>query len=335
MGGNVLVTGGAGYIGSHACKALAASGYNPVAFDNLVYGHRWAVKWGPFIRGDLADAASLEQILREHNVQAVLHFAAYAYVGESMEHPGRYFRNNVSGSINLLNAMVAAGVRKIVFSSTCATYGLPETLPISEEHPQRPVNPYGESKLFIERALKWYETAHGLRSVALRYFNAAGADGDGDIGEDHDPETHLIPLAIESALGRRSHLDIFGTDYPTPDGSAVRDYIHVTDLATAHVAALDYLAAGNASSALNLGTGRGHSVREVIAEVERVSGRKLPAREAPRRPGDPPVLVAAWEHAARLLQWRPRHSDLGTIVETAWRWHEGRAAVSEARNAVA
>ncbi|MFO1434438.1 MAG: UDP-glucose 4-epimerase GalE [Candidatus Competibacteraceae bacterium] len=322
MAPNVLVTGGAGYIGSHTCKALAATGFVPITLDNLVYGHRWAVKWGPFIQGDLAEPALLRQVLRTHEIQAVVHFAAYAYVGESMQDPGKYFRNNVVNTINLLDAMVAGGVHSLVFSSTCATYGLPEVLPIAEDQPQRPVNPYGESKLFIERALQWYGCAHGLRSVALRYFNAAGADVSGEIGEDHDPETHLIPLVIQAALGRRPQVDIYGTDYPTPDGSAIRDYIHVSDLASAHIKALDYLLAGGESVALNLGTGQGHSVREVITTVEAVGGRSVPARQASRRAGDPPVLIAAGERARRLLGWEPRLSDLPTIVATAWRWHE-------------
>ena len=322
MAPNVLVTGGAGYIGSHTCKALAAAGFAPITLDNLVYGHRWAVKWGPFIQGDLAEPKLLQQVLCTHEIQAVVHFAAYAYVGESMQDPGKYFRNNVVNTINLMDAMVATDVRYLVFSSTCATYGLPEVLPIAEDQPQRPVNPYGESKLFIERALHWYEGAHGLRSVALRYFNAAGADASGEIGEDHDPETHLIPLVIQAALGRRPQVDIYGTDYPTPDGSAIRDYIHVSDLAGAHVKALDYLLAGGENVALNLGTGQGHSVREVIATVEQIGGRPVPARQAPRRAGDPPVLVAAGERARRLLGWKPRFSDLPTIVATAWRWHE-------------
>jgi UDP-glucose-4-epimerase GalE len=317
----VLVTGGAGYIGSHACKALAAAGFLPVAFDNLVYGHPWAAKWGPLVVGDLADAEALARVFTGHRIEAVVHFAAYAYVGESMQDPGRYFRNNVANTLNLLEAAVAHGGGQLVFSSTCATYGLPDRVPIGEDAPQRPVNPYGESKLFVERALHWLGVAHGLHSVSLRYFNAAGADPEGELGEDHEPETHLIPLVIQSALGVREEVRVFGTDYPTPDGTAIRDYIHVTDLADAHVAALEYLRAGGASRALNLGTGRGHSVRDVIAAVERVSGRPVPAREAPRRPGDPPVLVADPTRAGAVLGWHPRLSDLETIVATAWAWH--------------
>ncbi len=329
----VLVTGGAGYIGSQTCKALAAAGYSPVALDNLVNGHHWAVRWGAFEQADLADGETVERVLRKHDIAAVIHFAAYAYVGESMTDPGKYFRNNVANTLNLLEAMRAAGVGRIVFSSTCATYGVPDAAPIAEDHPQRPVNPYGESKLFIERALYWNGVAHGLRWMALRYFNAAGADPDGEIGEDHDPETHLIPLAIETALGRRRELQVMGTDYPTPDGTAVRDYIHVTDLADAHVRALRHLEAEGTSGALNLGTGRGHSVREVIAMVERVSGRKVNARNAPRRAGDPPALVAAPGRAKELLGWEPRWSSLETIVQTAYRWHSAHAPGASERAA--
>jgi UDP-arabinose 4-epimerase len=322
MKGNILVTGGAGYIGSHTCKALADAGYTPVTLDNLVYGHEWAVKWGPLIEGDLADVALIREILREYSIEAVIHFAAYAYVGESMQNPGKYFRNNVSNTINLLDAMVERGIEQIVFSSSCATYGLPERVPIDEQHPQHPVNPYGETKLIIERALHWYSTAHNIRAAALRYFNAAGADPDAGIGEDHDPETHLIPLVIETALGRRSQVKIFGTDYPTADGSAVRDYIHVSDLACAHVLALERLLAGSENLFLNLGTGNGYSVKEVIAMVEQVSGRAVAARTAARRPGDPAELVAANGRAGDILGWKPQHSSLRNIIETALRWHE-------------
>jgi len=318
---NVLVTGGAGYIGSHACKALAAAGHRPVTLDSFVYGHRWAVKWGPLVEGSLADGTLLRKTLEDFGIDAVMHFAAFAYVGESMQDPGKYFRNNVANTVTLLDAMVETGVRDIVFSSTCATYGIPDAVPIAEDHPQRPVNPYGESKLFIERALGWYGIAHGVRSASLRYFNAAGADPDGEIGEDHDPETHLIPLVIQTALGQRPRVQIFGTDYPTRDGSAIRDYIHVTDLAAAHVTALERLTDGSGGFALNLGTGIGHSVKEVIATVERVSGRAVNAKECARRPGDPPILVAKPGLAAEFLEWEPRHSDLETIVSTALQWH--------------
>jgi UDP-glucose-4-epimerase GalE len=317
---SVLVTGGAGYIGSHACKVLRESGFTPVTFDNLVYGHRKAVRWGPFIEGDLSERESLERAIREHGVSAVVHFAAYAYVGESMLHPEKYFSNNVVNTLNLLEAMRSTRVRHIVFSSTCATYGLPDRVPIDEQHSQKPVNPYGESKLFIERALKWYGLAHGLKSVALRYFNAAGADVAGEAGEDHTPETHLIPLAIEAALGIRPYVKIYGTDYPTRDGTAIRDYIHVTDLADAHVRSLEYLRAGGDTLALNLGSGQGYSVKEVISAVERVSGREVPVRPAPRRAGDPAQLVANAAKANQRLGWTPQHSDLENIARTAWAW---------------
>ncbi len=321
MATNILVTGGAGYIGSHACKALAAAGYAPVTLDNLVRGHRSAVRWGPFVEGDLADSGLVRRVLREHRIAAVIHFAAYGYVGESMHEPGKYFANNFGNSVTLVEAMRAEGVEALVFSSTCATYGDPRWLPIDEGHPQQPVNPYGESKLFVERMLARCDAAHGLRYAALRYFNAAGADEAGDLGEDHEPETHLIPLAIEAAQGRRPHVSVFGTDYPTPDGTAVRDYVHVSDLAAAHVSALERLLGGGESLALNLGTGHGHSVRQVIRMIEEVGGCKVPVIEAPRRPGDPPELVAASARAATMLGWRARHSDLRNIVTTAWRWH--------------
>lgn len=330
MSKTILVTGGAGYIGSHACKALAGAGYHPVAYDNLGRGHRDSVRWGPLVEGDLADRPLLAATIRQFDIAAVMHFAAFAYVGESVEKPELYFRNNVVNSLTLLEAMIETGVRHIVFSSTCATYGLPETMPIRESTPQHPVNPYGESKLMIERTLHWLGPAHGLRYAALRYFNAAGADPDGAIGEDHDPETHLIPLVLDAALGRRAAIDILGTDYPTPDGSAIRDYIHVQDLADAHVRALDYLGAGGASVALNLGTGLGHSVRDVIAAAERITGRPIRRREAPRRPGDPPTLVADATLARAVLGWTPKVSDLDTILASAWAWHRRRHEAARA-----
>ena len=330
MSNKVLVTGGAGYIGSHAAKALAQSGYEPVVLDNLARGHREAVQWGPFIEGDLADRALLRDSLRRFEIGAVMHFAAYAYVGESMTKPELYFSNNVVNSLNLLEAMRETGVHRIVFSSTCATYGVPETVPIREEMPQRPINPYGESKRMVERMLHWYGSAHGFGHMALRYFNAAGADADGEIGEHHEPETHLIPLVLDAALSRRPHVEIFGTDYPTPDGTAIRDYIHVSDLATAHVLALKHLEQRGASGALNLATGRGHSVREVIAAAEHVTKRAIARRESERRPGDPPALVADAGRARALLGWTPRFSDLETIVATAWRWHSTHFAAPQA-----
>ena len=317
----VLVTGGAGYIGSHACKALAGAGFQPVVFDNLSRGHREAVRWGPLVEGDLADRQRLCAALIEHKVEAVMHFAAYAYVGESVTDPALYYRNNLGGTLSLLEAMREAGIGEIVFSSTCATYGIPDGVPIREDAPQRPVNPYGETKLAIERALHWYAAAYGLRSVSLRYFNAAGADPEGEIGEHHEPETHLVPLVLQAALGQRPHVEIYGTDYPTPDGTAIRDYVHVRDLAIAHLRALERLRGGGGSAAVNLGTGQGHSVREVIAAAELASGRKVPARAAPRRPGDPAALVADPSLAGEILGWHPQHSDLDTIIRTSLAWH--------------
>src|SRR5579863_2766487 len=316
----ILVTGGAGYVGSHACKALAGAGYRPVVYDNLSRGHRQAVRWGPLVEGDLHDRNRLTATLSSQQITAVMHFAAFAYVGESMVDPENYYWNNVGGTLALLNAMRDAGVRVIVFSSTCAVYGMPDTLPIHETTAKAPLSPYGETKLAVERALHWYAGAYGMRYAALRYFNAAGADPDGEIGEDHEPETHLIPRVLRAALGRGDPVEIFGTDYPTPDGTAIRDYIHVSDLAEAHLRALGHLAAGGDSVALNLGTGRGHSVREVIAAVERIGGRPVPRREAARRPGDPPELVADPALALSRLGWQPGNSDLETIIATALAW---------------
>lgn len=326
MSKTILVTGGAGYIGAHACKALTKAGYKPVVFDNLIYGHREAVRWGPLIEGDLADRSLLAETIRQHEIAAIMHFAAFAYVGESIEKPEKYFHNNVVNSLGLMEVMLDTGVKTIVFSSTCATYGLPEIMPIREDTPQRPVNPYGESKLMIERALHWHGVAHGTRHVALRYFNAAGADPDAEIGEDHTPETHLIPLILDVAAGRRAQIDVFGTDYPTPDGTAIRDYIHVEDLAGAHVRALRYLEDGGESLALNLGTGSGHSVRETIETARRITGRPIPSRATARRPGDPPVLVADAALARRMLGWSPSLASLDRIIETAWAWHQRRVA---------
>jgi UDP-arabinose 4-epimerase len=326
MSQSVLVTGGAGYIGSHACKALARAGYRPVTYDNLSRGSRAAVRWGPLVEGDVGDRTRIIAALQQYEISAVMHFAAFAYVGESVADPALYYRNNVDGTLSLLDAMREAAVGAIVFSSTCATYGVPDAMPIREAAPQRPVNPYGETKLAIERALHWYGEAYGLRHAALRYFNAAGADPDGEIGEEHDPETHLIPLVVQAVLGKGPPIRIFGTDYPTPDGTAVRDYIHVQDLAEAHVRALQYLLAGGTSRAMNLGTGQGHSVREVIAAVERAAGRPVPRQEAPRRAGDPPVLVADPSLAAETLGWHAQLSDLDTIIRTALAWQSARSS---------
>jgi UDP-glucose-4-epimerase GalE len=315
---NILVTGGAGYIGSHTADAIERSGHTPVIYDNLSAGHRWAVGSKTLVEADLADKPSIRRAIEEYHIGAVIHFAAHAYVGESVTNPRKYFQNNVVNTLNLLDVVLDLGVKYIVYSSTCATYGIPEKLPISEEHPQRPVNPYGESKLFVERVLGWYEKAYGLRYVALRYFNAAGASG--QLGECHDPETHLIPLAIDAVL-TRVPISVFGADYPTEDGTAVRDYIHVDDLASAHIAALEYLIKKGTSRAFNLGTGQGHSVREVLQTVERVSKMAVPYRAADRRPGDPAILVADNKAAIELLGWTPTRSSLREIVESAWLWH--------------
>ena len=317
---HVLVTGGAGYIGSHTCKMLAQSGFQPVVLDDLRRGHRAAVQWGPLIEGDCGDPAILEHIFLKFPIKAIIHFAAYAYVGESLEAPDLYFRNNVVATMSLLDAMREYGVKTIVFSSSCATYGLPKESPISEEHARVPVNPYGETKLMVEQLLHWYGVSYGLSWSALRYFNAAGADPDSELGENHDPEPHLLPRILGAAAGRWPFVDIYGTDYETPDGTAIRDYVHVTDLAHAHVLAARYLLAGGASMAFNLGSGIGRSVREVIAAAEAVTGKEIPVVERPRRDGDPPKLIADTTRAGNVLGWRPQHSDLSTILETAWQW---------------
>lgn len=317
---SILVTGGAGYIGSHACKALARAGYLPVVYDNLVYGHEWAVKWGPLERGDLLDGTRLAEVIARYQPAAAIHFAAYAYVGESVSDPAKYYGNNVGGTLSLLAALRAGGVERLVFSSTCATYGVPERLPIDESHPQRPVNPYGHSKWMIEQVLRDYAQAYELRSIVLRYFNAAGSDPDGEIGEDHTPETHLIPLVLRAARDPNAPVSIHGTDYPTPDGTCIRDYIHVTDLADAHLRALAALEKGAETAAYNLGTGRGHSVREIVAAARRVTGREIAVVEGPRRPGDPPELVADATRAGIELGWIPGFTEIDDIIETAWRW---------------
>jgi UDP-arabinose 4-epimerase len=316
----VLVTGGAGYIGSHACKALARAGYLPVTYDSLVYGHRSAVKWGPLEVGDILDLARLDQVFDEYRPDTVMHFAAYAYVGESVQNPGKYYRNNVAGSLTLLEAARDHGVERFVFSSTCATYGAPETVLIPEDHPQRPINPYGASKLMIERMLADFDAAHRIRSVVLRYFNAAGADPEGETGEHHEPETHLIPLVLDTAAGHRPHITVFGDDYDTPDGTCIRDYIHVTDLAEAHVLALRALESGAASTAYNLGNGQGFSVKQVIDAAREVTQRDIPVTVGARRPGDPPVLVGDASRSKRELGWEPRYHTLNTILRTAWNW---------------
>jgi UDP-glucose-4-epimerase GalE len=330
----ILVTGGAGYIGSHVCKALAAKGHEPVAYDNLSRGNAWAVKWGPLERGDIADTARLSEVMARYEPAAVMHFAAYAYVGESCAEPLLYYRNNVGGSEALLRTIAAQRPLPVVFSSSCATYGIPHKAPIAEDHPQNPVNPYGYTKLVVERMLADLDRAAGLRSVALRYFNAAGADPDGEIGEAHDPETHLIPLVL-AAADARGAIDVYGTDYDTPDGTCVRDYVHVVDLADAHVRALEYLLAGGASLALNLANARGHSVREVIAAAEEVCGISIRANDVARRPGDPPILVGDATRARALLGWIPLRSELRTQLTDAWRWMQASGAGAPQRQPTA
>ena len=325
---NILVIGGAGYIGSHACKALANAGYRPIVYDNLSRGHDWAVKWGPLVVGDIGDVASLRATIDRYKPQAIMHFAAFAYVGELTENPIAYYDNNFAGALALLK-VVAERHLPIVFSSTCATYGVPNYLPIDEDHPQAPINPYGRSKLFVEHLLRDIDAAHGSPWVALRYFNAAGADPDGEIGEMHDPEPHLIPSTLNAAAAGQA-VRIFGSDYATPDGTCVRDFVHVVDIADAHVRALKYLIEGGASLPLNLANARGYSVKEVIAEAERVTSLPIKVEAAPRRPGDPPVLVGDAREARRRLGWKPRRSDLKTQIEDAWRWSGPGGALEDA-----
>jgi UDP-glucose-4-epimerase GalE len=316
----VLVTGGAGYIGSHTVKLLVQRGYRPVVYDNLIYGHREAVLNGDFVQGDLHDTAQLVQVLKQSHITDVMHFAGFAYVGESVQDPLKYYANNVVGTLSLLQAMRTVGVQHLIFSSTCAVYGHPQHPVLTEEHPLCPINPYGESKLFVERMLQSSAAAYGLRYISLRYFNAAGADPEGELGESHDPETHLIPLVLSVASGRRSDVSIFGTDYETADGTCIRDYIHVSDLADAHIRALEALDTDKAQTVYNLGTGTGYSVRQVIETAAHVTGRSIATQIAARRPGDPPCLVAAADKIRSALGWQPRYTDLPTIIATAWRW---------------
>ncbi len=320
----ILVTGGAGYVGSHACKALADAGLEPVVFDNLGGGHERAVRWGPLERGDLLDRDAISDVVRRYRPAGAMHFASLINVGDSVHEPGLYWRNNVAGAINLCEALAAGGVGALVFSSTCAVYAPTDAPTLNERLPFGPISPYGNTKRAIEILLGDFEGAHGMRSVILRYFNAAGADAGGGVGEDHDPETHLIPLALAAAAGDRAALGVYGGDYPTPDGTCVRDYVHVTDLADAHVRAIRHLLAGGASDAFNLGAGRGYTVREVIAAIERATGRPVPANDEPRRAGDAIRLVADIAHAREMLGWSPSHSSLDNIVATAWAWYRER-----------
>lgn len=318
----ILVTGGAGYIGSHVCKALAQDGFLPIAYDNLSTGHAYAVKWGPFVEGDLNDRVKLQHTLSFYKPKAVMHFAADAIVVESMHSPAKYYRNNVSSSIALLEAMQKEGIRNLVFSSTCATYGIPSTLPITESHSQAPINPYGRSKWIIEQILGDFEAIYGFNCAKLRYFNAAGADLKTEIGEDHQPETHLIPNIIHAALDAKKEIVVYGTDFPTPDGSAVRDYIHVQDLAQAHLMALKAILGGEKSFAVNLGTGQGYSVLEIIEAVQTYCGKSLAVRLDQRRAGEPPALVASAGRAKELLGWEPQFSGLSVLIDSAWKWHK-------------
>ncbi len=327
--GAVLVTGGAGYVGSHICKALGACGIEVVVYDNLWIGHEDFVKWGTLERGSLHDTEKLSEVFKKHNIRAVMHFAAFSYVGESVKDPSSYYGNNVVGTLALLDTMVEHGVSHLVFSSTSATYGMPLTTPINETHPQRPINPYGKTKLVIESMIDDFDVAYGIKGVKLRYFNAAGADPECEIGEDHDPETHLIPLALDAAAGRGPGLTIFGDDYDTEDGTCIRDYIHVTDLADAHVKALEYVIESNETTAFNLGNGNGFSVKEVIKAVEKVTGRPVNAAIGPRRDGDPSALVASSDKARRLLLWEPAYPGIEDIVRDAWQWYQKRFPSSD------
>ncbi len=318
----ILIVGGAGYIGSHVNKMLNFHGFETVVFDNLSYGHRDFVKWGVFEEGDLGEINDLRRVFQKYPITAVMQFAAFTYVGESVEDPQKYYLNNLCNTLNLLEVMLEEKVNYFVFSSTCATYGDPVEIPITEDHPQNPISPYGKGKYMVEQVLEDYSKAYNLRYASLRYFNAAGADPDGEIGELHDPETHLIPLILDVALGNREDIKIFGTDYPTADGTCIRDYIHVLDLADAHIKALEYIQNNDLSDVFNLGNGQGFSVKEVIDTVEKVTGKKIKASEVGRRPGDPPVLVGSALKARKLLGWQPRFNDLSLIIDTAWRWQQ-------------
>lgn len=318
----ILIVGGAGYIGSHVNMELNKRGYETVVYDNLIYGHREAVKWGIFEYGDLRDTTRLEELFNRYEIEAVFHFAAFAYVGESVNNPSKYYNNNVAATINLLDVMVRHNVEYFVFSSTCATYGQPDKMPITEDMPQKPINPYGASKLMVERILEDYETAYGLHSVCLRYFNAAGDDPEGEVGEMHDPETHIIPLILDAAIGKRESIKVFGTDYPTKDGSCIRDYIHVLDLADAHIRALDYMKEEKVSNRFNLGTSSGTSVIEMVDAAKRITGVDFKVEYADRRPGDPAELIGSNVKAKEVLGWEPKFSDIKTILKDAWDWHQ-------------
>ena len=318
---DILVTGGAGYIGSHMCKYLSRNGYQPVVLDNLSRGHQQAVKWGPFFQGNVSDGQLLDHILSSHDIKAVMHFAAFISVGESVGQPGMYYSNNVAKTIGLLNKVAEHDVQNFIFSSSAAIFGEPIQDALTETHPVKPINPYGRGKLIVENIIRDFEYAHGLNSVCLRYFNAAGADPDGEIGEDHRPETHIIPLILQTALGLRDEIVVFGDDYPTKDGTCIRDYIHIDDLAQAHLRALERLLQGKGSEGYNIGNGNGYSVKEVIEVARRISGKSIPDHIGERREGDAAVLISSSEKAVKELGWKPRYADLESIVETAWNWH--------------
>ncbi len=324
IGPAVLVTGGAGYIGAHTCKILAESGFLPIVIDNLSQGHADFVQWGPFYQGKISDQILLNKIFSEHQILAVLHFSGSTFVGESVNNPAKYYHNNFIEPLNLLDIVLEYKTKYFIFSSTCATYGEPKTTRLTENHSQKPINPYGQTKLFLEKTLLDYDKAYGLKSCFLRYFNAAGADIDLTIGEDHNPETHLIPLIFDAAMGKKSSITIFGTDYPTNDGTCIRDYIHVLDLAQAHVLALKYLMTGGETNSFNLGSENGFSVKEMIQTCEKVTERFIPVVEGPRRPGDPAILLADATKAKNILNWQTKYSDIETIIKTAWQWHQKR-----------
>jgi UDP-glucose-4-epimerase GalE len=319
---SILVVGGAGYIGSYMCKYLAKNGFDPIVLDNLITGHRQAVKWGPLVQGSMAQSNLLRQIFSENRIAAVMHFAAFCYVGESVAQPSKYYINNLANTLNLLRIMVDYNISNFIFSSSCATYGEPQKIPITEDHPQSPINPYGRSKLMIEQILDDFKDAYGLESVSLRYFNAAGADPEGELGEDHNPETHIIPLILQTALGKQDTINIFGDNYPTKDGTCIRDYIHIDDLAQAHLLALERLLNGVSGDKFNLGNGNGYSVREVIETAGYVTGKKIPTEIVKRRSGDPAILVGSNQKAMEELGWKPNFPDLDSIIETAWEWHK-------------
>ncbi len=322
MKAKILIAGGAGYIGSHVVKMLNQRGYETLVIDNLSTGHREFLKWGDWIIGDIGDVELLDSVFQKYPIEAVMHFSAYSLVGESVNHPQKYYENNTAKTLSLLGSMLNYDIKKFIFSSTCATYGLPQTIPITEELPQNPINPYGMSKLMVEKILQDFTSAYDLRFVSLRYFNAAGADLDSEIGEWHESESHLIPLVLDAALGRREKIQIFGTKYPTPDGTCIRDYIHVNDLAGAHILALEYLLNGGESDSFNLGNGNGYSVREVIETAKRVTGRNIFYEEVDNRPGDPPILIGDSNKIRKQLNWNPEYAELDIIIESAWKWHK-------------